>query len=117
MLDSFNHITKYLDYLLAVANTPSFSSYSGILTFLSILIVSGTISYAFTRFIKNKYLGFLVSSVASIWLYEQVFVKGLSLFSIIVSVILLIAFLAIAAFAVFVIFVKKIPIPLKIPKV
>ena len=115
MFEDIGPIIDYLNYLTGVANAPGFSSVSGILTFLSILIISGTISQIFMRFVKSRYLGLLVSSVCSIWLYEQVFVKGLSLLDFLISVILLIAFLAIISLIIFAIFVKKIPVPLKIP--
>jgi hypothetical protein len=117
MLDSFNQVTGFLDYLLDVANTPSFSSYSGILTFVSILIVSGTISYLFSRFIKNRYLGFLICGMTSIWLYEQVLVKGMSLFSIVVSLVILLVFLGVVGLVVFVLFVKRAPFHFRFPKV
>ena len=115
MFEDYGSLIDYLNQLISVANTPGFSSFSGILTFLSILIVSGTISHIFTRIVKNRYLGLLVSSVCSIWLYEQVFVKGLSILDILISIIILLALLAIVVLVIFAIFVKKIRVPLKFP--
>ena len=113
MLENFGSIFDYLGYLISIANAPGFSRFSGILTFLSILILSGTVSHIFTRFVKSRYLGLLVSSICSIWLYEQVFVKGLSLLDIIDSLVLLLASLAIIVTIIFVIFFRRIKIPLR----
>jgi hypothetical protein len=115
MIEGVDSIIGVINYLLTTVNAPEYSSVSGLLTFLSILIVSGTISHIFTRFIKSRYLGILVSSVCSIWLYEQVFVKDLSLLDILISTILFIALLAILGLVLFAIFVKKINVPLKLP--
>jgi hypothetical protein len=115
MIEGLDSTIGIINYLLTMVNAPEYSSVSGLLTFLSILIVSGTISHVFTRFIKSRYLGILVSSVCSIWLYEQVFVKDLSLLDILISMVLFVALLAILGLILFALFVKKIKVPLKIP--
>jgi len=110
----FENLNELLETLITLVNVEWTSSFSGILTFLSILIVSGTIAQLFMRIFRNKFLGFLVASACSIWLYEQVFLKGLPLLSILIAMILFLAFIAIIFLLALTIFIKRGPVPFKI---
>ena len=110
MLEQFNEI---IEKLFILANLEWTSSFSGVLTFLSILIVSGVISYLFMKIFKNRFLGFLVASACSIWLYEQVFIKGLPLLHILIVIIIFLALLAIVFILFLAILIKRLPFPLK----
>ena len=113
MAEDLGTLIGYLNELIAAASTPELNIISFLLTFLAVLIVAGTIGQLFTRFTKSKFVGFLVTSAASIWLYEQVFVKGSSLLQIIVSIILFVAFLVILALIALALFVKRVPMMFK----
>lgn len=113
MFNETKGIIDFLNRLIETASSKEVSVFSGLLTFLGIMIISGIIGYIFTRFIKSRFLGLLVTSASAIWIYEQVFVEGVSLVRIVISFIVFIAFLIIFAVVVFVIFVKKVPLPLK----
>jgi len=110
----FENLNELLETLITSVNVEWTSSFSGILAFLSILIVSGTIAQLFMRIFRNRFLGFLVASACSIWLYEQVFLKGLPLLSILIAMILFLAFLAIIFLLALTIFIKRVPVPFKI---
>jgi len=113
MFNDTQSIIDFLNRLMETASTPEVSFFSGLLTFLGVMIISGIIGYIFTRFFRSRWLGFLVTAASSLWLYELVFVQEIPLLRIVISFILFIAFLIIFGVIVFVIFIKKAPLVLK----
>jgi len=113
MFNDTQSIIDFLNRLMETASTPEVSFFSGLLTFLGVMIIAGIMGYVFTRFIRSRFLGFLVTSASAVWLYEQVFIQEVPLLKIMVSFILFIAFLIIFGVIVFVIFIKKAPLVLK----
>jgi apolipoprotein N-acyltransferase len=89
------------EFLYQIASNPT------VMTVLLTLIIAITLGELFKRIFKSKILGFLVTTTALIWIYEEI-VKGKSVFDILISMISLLAFFIAAFIVALKLFVKKL---------
>ena len=104
-------LAQFTQVLQALTNLPIYESTWNFLKFLAILLVSIGSVELLMKFLKlSKIFSFLLIAFISIWLYEQVFIKGYSLAYIVVTVITMVASLLIWLVMSLTSMLKKFPV-------